>query len=92
MASDDQYPDLDLSDYADPHVEAIYLAGATDDPLHLEMLKSELRSEADRGWCRIIFMDDEYAVVKWRDQFVIEIKDPLSLKAINADKVDEVAP
>ena len=67
---------IDLSAYADPMVEGIQLRAASrGDSALLEAIKAELHREQDRGWCRILLMSDELAVVQWIDQFVLTIKD-----------------
>lgn len=87
------YPDLDLSDFADPTVEAINIAGAAKgDAGHLEILKDELRQNETSGWCRIIYMDNEYAIVRWVDQFVIEVCDQsIARVGPDATQTDEAA-
>ena len=62
------------SDYVDPNVEGILIAEAANgDPDKLAAYKHALREEERRGWCKVLLMDDEIAVVRWFDQFVLTV-------------------
>lgn len=68
--------EIDLSDYADPNIEGIRIsAAAAGDPLKLAAYKAELSRKQNLGWCKIIHMDDDLAVVAWADEFVITLTD-----------------
>lgn len=84
---DDQKAETDLSAYVDPSVEAILLQAACGgDPDRLTEIKAELSREQNRGWCQILMMNDELAVVRWHDQFVLTLKEPaLALAAAGRD-------
>ena len=67
---------INLSAYADPNVEAIMLnAAARGNDVRLHAIKVELQLEQLWGWCYILMMDDDIAIVRWVDQFVLTIKD-----------------
>lgn len=72
----DADPEFDLSDFADPNIEGIRLdRAAGGDPIKLATFKAELHRKQSMGWCRIIHMDDDIAVIAWADEFVITITD-----------------
>lgn len=74
--ADDIAEQIDLSQYADPNVEAIKLyEAARGDARRLAAIVAELQREEQRGWCNILLMTDDIAVVRWIDDFVITIKD-----------------
>jgi len=76
MPVDDIMPEIDLSNYIDPHVEAIMLqVAAAGDAEKVAAFKAELRREEARGWCKILMINDDVAVIRWHDQFVITIAD-----------------
>lgn len=85
MAPDDiacEMETINLSNYADPNVEGILLqAAAQGNNDRLCAIKDELRREEGRGWCQILLMTDDIAVVRWHDQFVLTFTDasPVSL-------------
>ncbi len=63
---------INLSAYADPNIEGILLhAASRGDGQRLSAIKDELRREEGRGWCQILLMTDDLAVVRWHDQFVL---------------------
>lgn len=63
---------INLSAYADPSIEGIMLRAASQgDDQRLSAIKDELRREEGRGWCQILLMTDDLAVVRWHDQFVL---------------------
>lgn len=68
--------EIDLSAFADQRVEGIRLLDAArGDPDRLAAIQSELRRESERGWCTILLMTDELAVVRWEDSFVLSVTD-----------------
>lgn len=76
---------IDISDFADPHVEAIRIdAAARGDARRLAAIKGELHTDASRGWCTILMMTDEWAIVQWHDKFLITITDPTTVEMIEA--------
>ena len=69
--------EINLSDYVDHNVEAILLsAAAAGDPAKIEAYKAELSREEQCGWCEILLMRDDLAVVRWHDQFVLTLTAP----------------
>lgn len=67
---------IDLGVYADPDAQVILLDRASGrDAGVLAAIQAELRREQDCGWCRILHMSDEIAVVRWFDQFILTITD-----------------
>ncbi len=67
---------INLSAYADPSIEGILLRAASrGDGQRLSAIKDELRREEGRGWCQILLMTDDLAVVRWHDQFVLTLND-----------------
>lgn len=67
---------INLSQFADPDVEAILIRiAAAGSDARLAAIKDELRREERRGWCSIILMDDDLAVVRWHDQFVLTLNE-----------------
>lgn len=74
---------INLSNYADPNIEGIMLQmAAQGDTSRLTAIKDELRREEGRGWCQILLMTDDLAVVRWHDQFVLTLNETSILAAI----------
>lgn len=65
---------LDLSSFADPNAEVIRLDAASGgDSVLLSAIKEEIRREEAKGWCHVIHMTDDVAVIRWLDQFVLTL-------------------
>jgi len=68
--------EIDLSDFADPLIEGIRLTDAAQgSPSRLLAIQSELWRESERGWCTILLMTDDLAVVRWNDEFALSVTD-----------------
>ena len=75
--------EIDLSDYVDHNVEAILLSvAAAGDPEKIAAYKAELSREEQNGWCEILLLRDDLAVVRWHDQFVLTFTDPSLAKCM----------
>lgn len=76
MSDDRNAEVIDLGAFADPAAQCIMLAKASlGAEWRLRAIQDELRREESRGWCQIVHMDDRIAVVRWNDQFVLEINE-----------------
>ena len=80
MGSDLEAGDeVDLDAYEDPDVQAVRLDLASGgDEGKLAAIQAELRREEARGWCNILLMTDNLAVVRWHDEFVLTLTDKAS--------------
>lgn len=71
---------IDLSSFADPDAEVIRLdAACGGDAILLTAIKEEIRREEAKGWCHVIHMTDDVAVIRWLDQFVLTLEQHDSL-------------
>ncbi len=81
---------LDLGAFADPGAQVIRLDLASEgSAARLEAIQSELRREESRGWCAILHMTAEIAVVRWTDSFIIQITDPVTVSLLGLDESSE---
>jgi hypothetical protein len=68
--------EIDLESFADPDAQVILLPKASGGSLDvLVAIQEELRRVEGRGWCSILHMTNEIAVVRWYDQFVLNVTD-----------------
>lgn len=68
--------ELDLTPYIDQDALVIHLSQACEGILaRLSAIQDELRRQERKGWCQIILMTDDLAVIKWHDQFVLTVLD-----------------
>lgn len=80
---------VDLDAFTDPHAKVLLLDQASGgDADMLAAIQAELRREETRGWCQIIYMTDDLAVVRWLDQFVLTLEDASVIGPQGGDDVE----
>jgi hypothetical protein len=73
---------FDLRPFSDPTCETVAIGDAADgDTELLDLIKKTIREDERIGLCKILFMDDNYAVVKKFDEIIITMNEKHPLVA-----------
>jgi hypothetical protein len=86
--SDSTQSEIDVREFVDPNIQGIQIwRFAGDDPGKIATFQAELLAEQVGGWCKILFMDDQLAIVQWLEEFVLTLNEEHPIVAASIPEV-----